>query len=115
MQIKEAPDSEKMQGPLSRWFLLQVESNGATTYIYECKKIWEMKKQEKLDMPQYEMINNGNLNEQLTVAKIFKENYKILEIYKNNDDKKKCIHKRNQVTDDLSCLQYCNTEWKYID
>ena len=91
------------------------EEEESQIHIYECKKIWEMKNQEKLDMPQYEMINNGNLNEQLTVAKIFKENYKILEIYKNNDDKKKCIPIRNQVTDDLSCLQYCNTEWKYID
>ena len=39
-----------------------------------------MKEQEKLNMPQYEMINNGNLNEQLMVAKIFKENYKIATI-----------------------------------
>ena len=64
-----------------------------------------MKEQEKLNMPQYEMINNGNLNEQLMVAKIFKENYKILENYKNNNEKKKWIPKRDQVTDNLSCLQ----------
>ena len=64
-----------------------------------------MKEQEKLNMPQYEMINNGNLNEQLMVAKIFKENEKILENYKNNNEKKKWIPKRDQVTDNLSCLQ----------
>ena len=91
------------------------EEEESQIHIYQCKKIWEIRNQENQNIPQYEMIDKGNSNDQLMVAKIFKENYKILENYKNKDEKKKWIPKRDQVTNNLSCLQYCNTKWKYID
>ena len=49
------------------------------SHIYECDKIWEMRKLDKVKEPKYEMIENGNINEQLMIVKIFRENFKILE------------------------------------
>ena len=49
------------------------------SHIYECDKIWEIRKKEKVKEPKYEMIERGNINEQLMVAKIFRENFKVLE------------------------------------
>ena len=42
-----------------------------------------MKGQKQENELEYEMIENGNLNEKFKVAKIFQENYTILEKYKN--------------------------------
>ena len=48
------------------------------SHIYECDKIWEIRKSEKVIQPNYEMIENGNINEQIMIAKIFRDNFKIL-------------------------------------
>ena len=41
-----------------------------------------MRKSEKVREPNYEMIENGNINEQIMIAKIFRENFKILQKYR---------------------------------
>ena len=38
-----------------------------------------MRKSEKIREPNYEKIENGNMNEQMMIAKIFRENFKILQ------------------------------------
>ena len=40
------------------------EEEESQIHIYQCKKIWEIRKQENQNIPQYEMIDKGNLNEQ---------------------------------------------------
>ena len=49
------------------------------SHVYECDKIWEMRKLDKVKEPKYEMIENGNINEQLMIVKTFLKNFKILE------------------------------------
>ena len=46
-------------------------------------KIWEIRNMNMSNKPKYEMIENGNLKQKLMVAKIFYENYKILESYRH--------------------------------
>ena len=41
-----------------------------------------MRKLDKVKEPKYEMIENGNINEQLMIVKIFRENFKILEMHR---------------------------------
>ena len=52
-------------------------------HIYECNKIWEIRNMNMSNKPKYEMIENGNLKQKLMVAKIFYENYNILESYRH--------------------------------
>ena len=56
-------------------------------HIFECKQIYQMKGEKQENELKYEMIEKGNLNEKLKVAKIFQENFTILENYKNEHKK----------------------------
>ena len=60
------------------------EEEESQFHIYECNKIWEIRKEENMSNKlKYEMIEKGNLKEKLMIAKIFYENYKILESYRH--------------------------------
>ena len=50
-------------------------------HVYECKKIWELKQKNDIEVPKYEEILWGKVNEMIKVEKIFRENMKILEEY----------------------------------
>ena len=51
-------------------------------HVYQCKKIWEIRKQSSSKIPKYEEILWGEVNEKLKVANILSENMKIREQYK---------------------------------
>jgi hypothetical protein len=46
-------------------------------YISKCEEIWKIRKESCNDNPEYENILNGNADQKLEVARIFKENLKI--------------------------------------
>ena len=48
-------------------------------HIYTCSTILEIKKENAVRIPKYELIYNGNSNEQLEISRIFSENMKIIE------------------------------------
>ena len=51
-------------------------------HVYQCKKIWKIKKQSDSNIPKYEEILWGDVTQKLKVARILKENMKIREQYK---------------------------------
>ena len=65
-----------------------LKENETQQHIYICNEILKVSGRKKENYPMYEKILNGNRKEKIQVAKIFKENMKIIEIYKqqNNQD-----------------------------
>ena len=50
-------------------------------HVYECRKIWELKQKNIMEVPKYEEILWGKASEMIKVEKILRENMKILEEY----------------------------------
>ena len=50
-------------------------------HVYECRKIWELKQKNNMEVPKYEEILWGKASEMIEVEKILRENMKILEEY----------------------------------
>ena len=49
-------------------------------HILQCKEILEINKEYAInDIPEYEKLQNGNVNEQLLISKIFSINMKVIE------------------------------------
>ena len=53
-------------------------------HIYSCSEIWSKMGKTKANILKYEKIMNGNRQEKVQVAKVFKENLKFLENMKQN-------------------------------
>ena len=48
-------------------------------HVYLCEKIWNLKKQNNLNIPKYEEILYGDVFQKLKVSRILKENMKLIE------------------------------------
>jgi hypothetical protein len=48
-------------------------------HIYVCQEIWKVSQCEERNLTEYEKVMNGNIEEQVKVAKILRENVKILD------------------------------------
>ena len=48
-------------------------------HVYLCEKIWNLKKQNNLNIPKYEEISYGDVYQKLRVSRILKENVKLIE------------------------------------
>ena len=48
-------------------------------HVYRCREIWKLSKHGENDFSEYERIMNGNVEEQVEIARIFQENMKILD------------------------------------
>ena len=55
------------------------EENESQEHIYQCKKIWKLKNQSRIEIPEYEDILYGDVKQKVKVARIFHENMKIRE------------------------------------
>ena len=53
--------------------------NETQEHIYQCEEIWKLKKQSKKEIPKFEEILHGNIQQKVKVTRIFQENMKILE------------------------------------
>ena len=78
------------------------KKNETQQHIYVCNEIFKVSGRKKENCPMYEKILNGNRRDEIEVAKIFKENMKIIEIYKqqNNQDWQLNLLSEDQVTDE---------------
>ena len=55
------------------------EENESQEHIYQCKEIWKLKNQNRIEIPEYEEILHGDVQQKVKVARIFHENMKIRE------------------------------------
>ena len=53
--------------------------NKSQEHIYKCDKIWKLRNQRKTEIPKFEEIIYGNVEQKLKVTRIFLENMKIRE------------------------------------
>ena len=53
--------------------------NETQEHIYKCEEILKLKAQKYEKYPEYEKIISGNSREKLQIARIFRENMKIIE------------------------------------
>ena len=53
--------------------------NESQEHIYLCDDIWKLKNQSKTEIPKFEEIIYGNIQQKVKVTRIFKENMKIRE------------------------------------
>ena len=53
-------------------------------YVYKCKEILKLRRYEE-NIPEFDLIRNVNVKEQLAVARIFTENMKIVEKLSNEN------------------------------
>ena len=51
--------------------------NETQEHIYQCEEIWKLKKQSKKEIPKFEEILYGNIQQKVKVPRIFQENMKI--------------------------------------
>ena len=59
-----------------------LKENETQQHIYICNEIFKISGRKKENNPMYEKIINGNRKEKIEIAKIFKENMKIIEMHK---------------------------------
>ena len=59
--------------------------NESDSHVLTCSAILRMKKEQEVEIPKYELIYNGNPNEQLKISRIFNANMKILENIKEEN------------------------------
>ena len=55
--------------------------DGSQEHIYECKMIWDLKQKNNMEVPKYEKILGGNVEEMIKVERIFRENMTIHDEY----------------------------------
>ena len=48
-------------------------------HIYQCKQIWKLKNESRMEVPKYENILYGDVKQKVKVARIFQDNMKIRE------------------------------------
>ena len=48
-------------------------------HVYTCDVIWKIRGENKEKFPSFEKMISGSRNEKIQIAKVFKENFKILE------------------------------------
>ena len=62
-----------------------LDEDESQEHVYNCKEILKIRRYEG-NNPQFDLIMNGNVKEQLAVARIFMENMKILEKLSNENN-----------------------------
>ena len=62
-----------------------LDEDESQEHVYKCKEILKLRRCEE-NIPEFDLIMNGNVKEQLAVARIFMENMKILEKLSNEND-----------------------------
>ena len=65
--------------------LVCLDEDESQEHVYNCKEILKIRRYEG-NNPQFDLIMNGNVKEQLAVARIFMENMKILEKLSNENN-----------------------------
>ena len=48
-------------------------------HVYKCKEIWKLRKMEKQPITNYEKIINGDVEDQIKISRIIRENMKIID------------------------------------
>ena len=66
-----------------------MKENETQEHIYSCIEILKITGKREEKYPEYEKIMNGSRRDQLKIAKIFKENLKIIENFQDRNRKLK--------------------------
>ena len=84
MDIQDKMQRNKSEDEISRLYetfecKICLEEVETQEHVYKCKEIWKLSKNEKQPITNYEQIINGDVEDQIKISRIIRENMKIID------------------------------------